>query len=73
MTRWNTFMDLIKIKIFNWFKTITLRTNDNVAVPDMVATSQLNILRDLVKLLSPFKVATEKLNTEKLYTIWLYY
>ncbi|CAH2097475.1 unnamed protein product [Euphydryas editha] len=47
-------------------KVLASITKNNV--PDMVATSQLTILRDLVTLLGPFKIVTEDLSAENYVT-----
>ncbi|CAH0406254.1 unnamed protein product [Chilo suppressalis] len=47
-------------------KVLASRTKNKV--PDMVATSQLTILHDLVTLLGPFKIVTEDLSAEKYVT-----
>lgn len=53
--------------VFNCRKSISIsRTKNNV--PDMVATSQLTILRVLVTILNPFKTVTEDLSAEKYVT-----
>ena len=50
-------------------KVLASRTKNNI--PDMVATSNLTILRDLVILLGPFTIVTEDLSAEKYVTVSL--
>ncbi|KAJ8706937.1 hypothetical protein PYW08_011071 [Mythimna loreyi] len=68
-TRWNSCLDMMErfLKLSSIVaKILASRTKNNV--PDMVATSQLTILRDLVTLLGPFKIVTEDLSAEKYVT-----
>ncbi|CAG4996731.1 unnamed protein product [Parnassius apollo] len=61
-TRWNSCFDMLKR--FTTLsalvaKILATKSQTSRNTPDMVATSQLNIIRDIVAILGPFKEATE--------------
>lgn len=63
-TRWNSCLDMLER--FNTLSTIVakiLAAKRNA--PDMIASSQLNVIRDVITLLSPFKQATEDISGEQ--------
>ena len=71
-TRWNSCLDMMErfLKLSSIVAMVlTSRTKNNL--PDMVATSQLTILRDLATLLGSFKIVTEDLSAEKYVTVSL--
>ncbi|XP_044586625.1 zinc finger BED domain-containing protein 6-like [Cotesia glomerata] len=64
-TRWNSCLDmLVRFVELSALvaKILATKSQTNKNTPDMVATSQLNIIRDLIKLLGPFKEATEEIS-----------
>lgn len=70
-TRWNSCFDMMERFLqlsVTVAKILAARGQTNRNVPDMVTTSQLNILRDLITLLGPFKLATEEISGEKYVT-----
>ncbi|XP_057330448.1 uncharacterized protein LOC130670867 [Microplitis mediator] len=73
-TRWNSCLDMlgrfVKLSalVANIFAT---KSQTNKKTPDIVATSQLNVLRDLIALLGPFKEATEEISGANYVTLSL--
>lgn len=64
-TRWNSCFDMLErfVKLSALVaKILATKSQTNRNTPDMVATSQLNIIRDLVAILGPFKEATEEIS-----------
>lgn len=62
-TRWNSNLDMFErfIKLSALVAKI-LATKTGRNIPDMITTSQLNIIRDLIGLLGPFKEGTEEIS-----------
>ncbi|CAK1591562.1 unnamed protein product [Parnassius mnemosyne] len=64
-TRWNSCFDMLKRFITLSAlvaKILATKSQTSRNTPDMVATSQLNIIRDIVAILGPFKEATEEIS-----------
>ncbi|XP_057332079.1 uncharacterized protein LOC130671946 [Microplitis mediator] len=64
-TRWNSCLDMLErfVKLSALVaKILATKSQTNKKTPDMVATLQLNVLRDLIALLGPFKEATEEIS-----------
>ena len=66
-TRWNSCLDMLER--FNALSAIVakiLSTKRNA--PDMITSSELSVIRDLIILLSPFKEATEEISGDQYVT-----
>lgn len=66
-TRWNSCFDMLErfVKLSALVAKILAtksQTNKNTRTPDMVPSSQLNVIRDFIALLGPFKEATEEIS-----------
>lgn len=64
-TRWNSCLNMLErfVQLSALVaKILATKSQTNKKTPDMVATSQLNVLRDLITLLGPFKEATEEIS-----------
>lgn len=64
-TRWNSCFDMLErfVKLSALVaKILATKSQTNKNTPDMVTTSQLNIIRDLIVLLGPLKEATEEIS-----------
>lgn len=63
-TRWNSCLDML-IR-FNKLSAIVAKIlSGRRNAPDMFTSSQLNIIRDLITLLAPFKQATEDISGDQ--------
>ena len=66
-TRWNSCLDMLER--FNTLSAIVakiLATRRNA--PDMITSSELSVIRDLIMLLTPFKQATEEISGDQYVT-----
>ena len=64
-TRWNSSLNMLKrfVKLSALAaKILATKSQNSKNTPDMVATSKLNEIRDLITLLSPFEEATEEVS-----------
>lgn len=64
-TRWNSCFDMLErfVKLSALVaKILATKSQTNKNTPDMVPSSQLNVIRDFIALLGPFKEATEEIS-----------
>ncbi|XP_008550087.2 uncharacterized protein LOC103573014 [Microplitis demolitor] len=70
-TQWNSCLDMLErfLKLSALVaKILATKSQSNKHTPDMVAYSELHILKDLIALLRPSKKATEEISGEKYVT-----
>lgn len=64
-TRWNSCFDMLErfVKLSALVaKILATKSQTSKNTPDMVPSSQLNVIRDFIALLGPFKEATEEIS-----------